>query len=289
VNFWSPSDYYTFHGKPGSPFFFKLKGARDAIGGYGFVSRFAKLPEWLAWECFGEGNGSPTLDDMQARLNDLRSRDRLTGRSGLAQIGCIVLSDAVFFPQELWVHRPSDWGRQNLRYKRYDLSTGEGLRVLRECEERRLGLLPADVEARRTVLVDSGNRYGDPVLVRQRLGQGAFRVAVTDAYQRACAVTGEHSLPVLQAAHIRPYAKEGPHEVPNGLLLRSDLHQLLDKGYVTVTPDYRLEVGSRLRSDFQNGRDYYPYHGATVAVPARATDRPAAEFLRWHNETVFLG
>lgn len=25
VNFWSPSDYYTFHGTPGGPFFFKLK------------------------------------------------------------------------------------------------------------------------------------------------------------------------------------------------------------------------------------------------------------------------
>ena len=37
-----------------------------------------------------------------------------------------------------------------------------------------------------------------------RLGHGAFRLLVTDAYQRRCAVTGERTLPVLDAAHIRP-------------------------------------------------------------------------------------
>jgi putative restriction endonuclease len=40
--------------------------------------------------------------------------------------------------------------------------------------------------------------------VQPRLGQGAFRLLVTDAYQRRCAVTGERTLPVLDAAHIRP-------------------------------------------------------------------------------------
>ena len=61
-------------------------------------------------------------------------------------------------------------------------------------------------------------RYGEPVLVRPRLGQGAFRVVVTEGYGRACAVTGEHSLPVLEAAHIKPFDAEGPHDIRNGLL-----------------------------------------------------------------------
>ena len=38
VNFWSPSDYYAFHGTPGAPFFFKLKAPRNAIGGCSRVS-----------------------------------------------------------------------------------------------------------------------------------------------------------------------------------------------------------------------------------------------------------
>jgi hypothetical protein len=56
------------------------------------------------------------------------------------------------------------------------------------------------------------------------------------------------------SAHIREYAREGPHEVRNGILLRADLHRLFDKGDVTVTPELRLEVSERLRKDFHNGR-----------------------------------
>jgi putative restriction endonuclease len=113
-------------------------------------------------------------------------------------------------------------------------------------------------------------------------------VSVTDAYGRACSVTGEHSLPVLEAAHIRPYALDGTHQVSNGLLLRSDLHRLFDRGYVTVTPDLRLEVSARLREDYSNGRTYYPLRGQKVTSPALPHERPDATQLTWHNEKVFL-
>jgi len=85
-------------------------------------------------------------------------------------------------------------------------------------------------------LADELRRYGAPQVVQPRLGQGTFRIAVTSAYG-ACAVCGEHSLPALGAAHVRPYADGGTHALPNGLLLRADIHRLYDTGYVTVTPD----------------------------------------------------
>jgi putative restriction endonuclease len=112
-------------------------------------------------------------------------------------------------------------------------------------------------------------RYGEPTLIRPRLGQGLFRVAVTDAYSRRCAVTRERTLPVLEAAHIKPFAAGGDHEVANGLLLRRDLHVLFDRGYVTVTPDYRFEVSRRIREEFENGRDYYVLHGKMSKSHAR--------------------
>ena len=113
---------------------------------------------------------------------------------------------------------------------------------------------------------------------------------VTDAYRRRCAVTLERTLPVLQAAHIRPYSELGPHAIENGLLLRSDLHTLFDRGYFTVTPDLRVEVSGRLKEEFENGREYYRHHGERLAiVPGAPHERPAAEFLRWHNEHRYLG
>jgi putative restriction endonuclease len=133
-------------------------------------------------------------------------------------------------------------------------------------------------------------RYGEPQLVRPRLGQGAFRVLVTDIYQRRCAVTGERTLPALDAAHIRPYGPEqGEHSAQNGVLLRRDIHSLFDAGYVTVTPSYRFEVSRRIKEEYENGRMYYALHGTPISVPERKGQRPDPLALRWHNDERFRG
>lgn len=288
VNFWTPSDYFAFRGEPGSPFFFRLLAPRNVIGGFGYVQRFARLPEWLAWECFGEGNGASSLRVMSERLAKIRLKSDIKGGSEFKQIGCIILADAVFFPPEMWVPQPSNWKKANLRYEGYALLEGEGRRVWDQCLPTAVALGAGSGRAAAPAIPDDNGRWGEPVLVRPRLGQGAFRVAVTDAYGRACSVTGEHSLPALEAAHIRPFANDGPHDIPNGLLLRSDLHRLFDRGYLTVTPDHHLEVSASLKQHFDNGRSYYPLHGQRIALPKRAVDHPSKDLLRWHNEQVFL-
>lgn len=121
-----------------------------------------------------------------------------------------------------------------------------------------------------------------------RLGQASFRLAVLDAYHGACAVTREHSLPVLDAAHIRPWADGGRHELPNGLPLRSDLHRLFDLGFVTVRPNGRFAVSPRLREDYSNGRVYYDLHDQAIATPTDTASAPDPAVLEWHNDTVFL-
>ena len=92
-------------------------------------------------------------------------------------------------------------------------------------------------------------------------------------------------MPVLQASHIKPYSEDGTHLVNNGMLLRSDVHTLFDAGYITVTPEYKIEVSSRIRTEFENGRDYYALHGKQlVSLPEKPNLRPSPEFLIWHNE-----
>jgi len=112
---------------------------------------------------------------------------------------------------------------------------------------------------------------------------------VTDAYHRRCAITGERTLPVLEAAHIKPFSKEGPNNVKNGLLLRSDVHKLFDLGFVTVTPDLHIEVSKRIKEEYENGREYYAYHGNELKVtPDYQQERPSQNYLQWHNEQVFV-
>lgn len=53
-------------------------------------------------------------------------------------------------------------------------------------------------------------RHGKKRTIRPRLGQGAFQVADTDAYRRSCGIAEEHSLPALEAAHIKPCGESVP-------------------------------------------------------------------------------
>ena len=129
--------------------------------------------------------------------------------------------------------------------------------------------------------------YGEPVLVKPRLGQGTFRSVVLDTYDRHCAVTGERAWPALDAAHIRPVSEGGQHSVDNGLLLRSDVHRLFDAGYVTVTPDAKFRVSRRLKDDFDNGEPYFPLDGSSIWLPAQPEAQPDKEILEWHVDTVF--
>ena len=288
VNFWTPSAHWGFRADVGSPFFFKLKARHNhAVCGFAYFARYARLPDWLAWESFEVKNGCPTLDSMRDRIGGIRARIDYRAPQPSNEIGCILLAQPTLFKPDAWIMGPRDWPPANLRHKKYDLTTGEGLRIWEECRARIVvPTLPETTEQPVLVREDSP-RFGTPYLVEPRLGQGIFRIAVMEAYSRACAVTGEHSLPALEASHIRPYAKKGPHEVRNGILLRADLHRLFDQGYVTITTDHRLEVSPRLKLDYQNGRSYYPLQGSPLSVPAVQGEVPSTDFLRWHNDNVY--
>ncbi|SEU44350.1 HNH endonuclease [Nonomuraea wenchangensis] len=108
------------------------------------------------------------------------------------------------------------------------------------------------------------------------------------AYERRCAISGDRIRPVLQAAHIRPVAAGGEHRLDNGLLLRSDLHTLFDRGYLAIDPKHRLLVSPRLREEFGNGEEFYRRAGQEINVPTRPRDRPHPELLEWHLDEVFL-
>jgi putative restriction endonuclease len=202
-----------------------------------------------------------------------------------------MLSAPVFFDQKDWVDAPADWAPTGIQQgKRYALDEGEGRRIWERCLERAAGGRRYwNVERTPLLLAEGTPRFGAPGTVKPRLGQGLFSLAVRDAYRGACAVTREHSGPVLEAAHILPYKRGGEHRVDNGLLLRSDLHRLFDFGYVTVTADHEFRVGERLRTEFNNGRSYYGLDGSPIALPDDPVLRPNRDFLAWHGREVFRG
>jgi putative restriction endonuclease len=138
------------------------------------------------------------------------------------------------------------------------------------------------------VYTTSGSRFGEPQLIRPRLGQGAFRLAVTDAYGRECAITGGRVLPALEAAHIQSYAEGGEHAVSNGLRLRRDIHSVFDAGYLTFDDDLRVVVSDRVRTVFNNGNEYRRLHGSQLRPPQDPASYPDLARLRWHQSNVFV-
>lgn len=278
ANFWRPKSTHQFHAiQAGEPFLFKLHSPVNLIVGGGFLVKHEVLPISLAWKAFGEKNGASTFESFRQAIVQLGKRTEFD-----PQIGCTILGETFFFKREDWIQVPPDWKGNIMVGKVYDTAMEIGRNLWTEVECR-LQRLP-----NRPLILTAEPKYGAEYLTRGRLGQGAFRVLVTDAYTRRCAITGERTLPVLEAGHIRPFAEGGGHLIANGLLLRSDLHTLFDRGYITVTPDLRVEVSSKIREQFDNGKEYYRLHGHHLLVqPSDAANLPAKEFLQWHNEKKF--
>ncbi len=129
----------------------------------------------------------------------------------------------------------------------------------------------------------------ETVNVKQRIGQGAFRVMVIDAYNRRCCMTGERTLPVVDAAHIQKHVSIESNDVRNGLALRRDIHALFDSGFIAVNQDYEVLVSNKIQKYYENGREYRQLEGREIVLPGHRNDLPSKEAIQWHLDTVFLG
>ena len=280
VNFWRPrtptpyrKDFY-----PGMPFLFKLHAPDDYIAGGAFFLKFLPLPISLAWAAFGEANGASTLENLRIMIG---KRARIVPGKD-PYIGCNLLSEPFFFPRDQWI--PSN------RYMQGPIVFGKGFfdvpeadELWREITQRLISNQTVKTVGQATVAAQENARYGNPILVAPRIGQRSFRALVTDAYNYRCVISRERTLPVLQAAHIRPYSEGGTHELSNGLLLRSDLHTLFDQHYLTIDPNEKtLIVSRRIKEQFENGRDYYALNNRRLEQPAIDLATPSLESLTYH-------
>jgi putative restriction endonuclease len=286
VNFWKPGGRTNFKVlNEGDLFLFKLHSPKDYIVGGGLFLKFSILPSSLAWEAFEIANGAQNLFELNNRIYKYKKTNRLSDPD--PNIGCIILSMPFYFNEQDWIPVPLDWNCNIVQGKTYDTSEITGLALYKQVQDK----LNLQRTVQSVVMEDFGeNRYGKDQIIKPRIGQGAFKVFITDAYQRRCAITGEKTLPVLEAAHIKPYSLDGPHAINNGLLLRRDLHTLFDKGYITIDKNLTVEVSHRIKEDYGNGKEYYAHHGSKLIIlPQRAEQSPDSQYLDWHNENVYLG
>lgn len=290
VNFWQPGGNSIFKFLPeGAPFLFKLKSPFHAIGGIGFFSSHTFLPLNMAWDVFGERNGCNTYGELKHSILSYRKDKQNTNPN----IGCIVLTSPIFFKKEDWIAVDQFMSKTGIvQGKGFDTETQTGNELWDKINNVLQKYLQPFPSAQNNLFSSNESEwpgYGKSILQKARLGQGAFRVLVTDAYNRRCSISGEKTLPVLDAAHIKPFNEQGPHHISNGILLRSDMHKLFDCGYITITNDYKVEVSKAIKEEFENGKEYYQYHGKELMyLPSREIDKPHQQYIEWHN-SMFKG
>lgn len=271
--------------EPGEPFLFKTKHPTYQLIGGGVFDDFFQLSIREAWDVWGIGNGVETFEDLVNRVNRYRTKNRLPPDSN-PNIGCIVLRNLYFANPGEELPQPPYWSPQIVTGKTYTFGSDDDPDndyVQRAFEtliyHQRLDLQwePSD-----------GPRFTFE-LTKRRRGQGSFRVAVEHAYQSRCAMTGTTIRPLLEAAHIQPYSQGGEHDVPNGILLRTDLHRLFDAGLMSIDPEFTIRVSSNLRKEYGDVGEYESLDGSKIRLPQVVDYYPQKQALEYHFTNIFAG
>jgi hypothetical protein len=116
-------------------------------------------------------------------------------------------------------------------------------------------------------------------LTKRRIGQQEFRLALLEKHGENCLISGAQPACVLEAAHIKKFAKYESHELNSGLLLRRDFHTLFDRHLIRINPNtWQTEVSPRIR----HYESYKTLHLSEIRGDRER--RPASEALLAHYE-----
>ena len=220
VNFWRPRGRYAnFRAiSTGELFFLRLRRPYSKIVGFGVFTHHSVLPLLMAWETFGTANGCETLSEF-VHLIAKHRQEPADRRTALAwDIGCTILTEIHYYPESEWLDFPFPPGL--VQGKSLEVSSDEGARIWDHMQaffgNQHLLAGSNSLSQNPFSLVQETRAAYTTETVKERLGQGAFRVMVLDAYHRRCSVTGERTLPVVEAAHIQQYVSPSSNHVQKG-------------------------------------------------------------------------
>lgn len=180
--------------------------------------------------------------------------------------------------QDWWWRRQTDFiGPRPELTLEYHRLTGRRLFLMRPADLlARASELNVEVnqassaDAGRVALIETESSDDALAPAIQRLKKSAFRAALLEAYQGRCAITGSDAPEALEAAHLLPYRGPDSNNITNGLLLRADIHKLLDFRLLVPDPATRTIVISKLLA----GTQYEALTTRKLAEPAAAWQRP---------------
>ncbi len=174
----------------------------------------------------------------------------------------------------IWEEFNGDW--EKLAFESETLIAKLQNKEIEEIEEFNLANLPKGEDRER--------------IIKTRVNQSFFRSTILSSYNLKCCITGLSIPEFLVASHIKPWARDrenrtNPH---NGLCLNSIHDRAFDRGFITVTPDYKVLI-SKYFDDYSNEKavdDFFrKYQNQLIYLPDRFL--PSKDFLDFHYHSVF--
>jgi predicted restriction endonuclease len=126
----------------------------------------------------------------------------------------------------------------------------------------------------------------DEAVLAKLFNPTSFRDFVMVSYETLCAITGtairHEKLFNLEAAHIKPKSHGGLFLPNNGIALCRDMHWAFDKGFITLTSDYKVEVHQQATSEWLKTFD-----GKYIRIPKEQFFQPSIENIKYHRSHVY--
>jgi putative restriction endonuclease len=127
-------------------------------------------------------------------------------------------------------------------------------------------------------------------IIKQRVNQSFFRSTILSSYNMKCCITGLSVPDLLVASHIVPWAKDeknrlNPH---NGVCLNAIHDKAFDKGFITITTDYKIKVSQQLENLKKENAVYdlfLKYHNQAILLPDKFL--PSKDFLDYHHQNIY--
>ncbi len=194
-----------------------------------------------------------------------------TGRTGLG--------NASTGDKAIWSEFHRDWERLALESKKVLEGLSNGTALQFDDTNNSVIDLPSSYEG-----------ITKSVLTEVRVKQSFFRKAVLAGYQNRCCISGMQERKLLIASHIVPWSEDKLNRLNprNGLCLSALHDRAFDQGLITITPDFRIRVAKKLKSQRENSMinsAIVEMEGRSIFLPEKFL--PNAEFLSWHNKHRF--
>lgn len=127
-------------------------------------------------------------------------------------------------------------------------------------------------------------------IIKARVNQSFFRSTILSSYNQKCCITGLSIPDFLVASHIIPWKSDKKNRLNprNGLCLNSLHDKAFDKGFITITPDFKVLVSDDIvnYSSEKVVADFFiKYNKQSIFLPDRFY--PSIDFLDYHYNNIF--